>query len=158
MLRSPTLERLGKGYADLLEAIEESNIPILVQAHDRDRLPESFHREIERNYVVVQDRASGDGAVRQSNWREMPFSEAVLVNPPNRLERGEVYPFVDMAALNGDSRSAYPSEQREFKGNGSKFRDGDTLMARITPCLENGKIPAIALPPTPKLPTAQRSS
>ena len=28
--------------------------------------------------------------------------------------------------------------QREFNG-GSKFRNGDTLLARITPCLENGK-------------------
>ena len=70
----------------------------------------------------------------------MPFSDAVLVNPPARLDRGETYPFVDMAAVNADSRSAYPSDQREFRGGGSKFQIADTLMARITPCLENGKI------------------
>ena len=60
--------------------------------------------------------------------------------PAVRLERGGVYPFVDMAAVNADSRSAYPPEERPFKGSGSRFQDGDTLMARITPCLENGKI------------------
>ena len=54
VLRSPTLEPLGDEYLDLLDALEQSNIPILVQAHDWARLPESFHREIERNYVVVQ--------------------------------------------------------------------------------------------------------
>ena len=54
VLRSPTLEPLGDGYLDLLDALEQSNIPILVQAHDWARLPGSFHREIERNYVVVQ--------------------------------------------------------------------------------------------------------
>ena len=54
VLRSPTLEPLGDGYLDLLDALEQSNIPILVQAHDWARLPERFHREIERNYVVVQ--------------------------------------------------------------------------------------------------------
>ena len=54
VLRSPTLEPLAEGFFDLLEAIEKSNIPILVQAHDWARLPESFHREIEREYVVVQ--------------------------------------------------------------------------------------------------------
>ena len=54
VLRSPTLEPLGDGYLDLLDALEQSNIPILVQAHDWARLPQSFHREIERNYVVVQ--------------------------------------------------------------------------------------------------------
>ena len=73
-------------------------------------------------------------------WREMPFSEAVQINPPVRLDRGEVYPFVDMAAVNGDSRSVFSAEEREFKGGGSRFQNGDTLMARITPCLENGKI------------------
>ena len=75
-----------------------------------------------------------------SEWQEMPFSEAVLINPLVRLDRGVVYPFVDMAAVSADSRSVYPSEQREFKGGGSRFQNGDTLMARITPCLENGKI------------------
>ena len=54
VLRSPTMEPLDGGFYDLLEAIEKSSIPILVQVHDWARLPESFHREIERDYVVVQ--------------------------------------------------------------------------------------------------------
>ena len=54
-LRGPALEPLDGGYYDLLEAIEKSNIPILVQAHDWAMLPESFHREIELDYVVVQE-------------------------------------------------------------------------------------------------------
>ena len=53
-LRGPALEPLDGGFYDLLEAIEKSNIPILVQAHDWAMLPESFHREIERDYVVLQ--------------------------------------------------------------------------------------------------------
>ena len=53
VLRSPTLEPLGAGYFDLLEAIEQSNIPILIQAHDWARLPKSFHQEIEREHVVL---------------------------------------------------------------------------------------------------------
>ena len=54
-LRSPTLEPLSSGYFDLLEALERSNIPILVHAHDWARLPKSFHREIEMDHVVVQE-------------------------------------------------------------------------------------------------------
>ena len=57
VLRGPDLEPLGHGFAGLLEALEESNIPILIQAHDWARLPQSFHREIERDYVVVQEGA-----------------------------------------------------------------------------------------------------
>lgn len=70
----------------------------------------------------------------------MAFDKAVQVNPSVPLERGVVYPFVDMQAVDPGSRSVGPSEMREFKGGGSRFMNGDTLMARITPCLENGKI------------------
>ena len=54
VLRGPGLKPLAGEYLDLVEAFQQSNIPILVQAHDWARLPESFHREIERDYVVVQ--------------------------------------------------------------------------------------------------------
>ena len=55
VLRGPDLQRIPGGQLlDLTEALEESNIPILVQTHDWAGLPESFHREIEREYVVVQ--------------------------------------------------------------------------------------------------------
>ena len=46
ILRGPNLERLGAGYLDLPEAIEESSITILVQGYDWARLPESSIREI----------------------------------------------------------------------------------------------------------------
>ena len=44
---------LPGGFSSLIEGLEQSNIPILVQPHDWARLPESFHREIERDYVVL---------------------------------------------------------------------------------------------------------
>lgn len=75
-----------------------------------------------------------------SEWRTLPFDQAVEVNPPVPLTRGETYPFVDMQALNPSLRKVSPSENRQFLGNGTRFQHGDTLMARITPCLENGKI------------------
>ena len=92
----------------------------------------------EWNYVAVQETAKS--AAVPGQWRELPFSKAVQINPTIRLDRGSVYPFVDMAAVSADSRSAESAGEREFKGSGSRFQNGDTLMARITPCLENGKI------------------
>ena len=138
VVRGPDLKPLDDGFFDLLEAIEQSNIPILVQAHDWARLPENFHQEIERDYVVVQN--TGEKKTPAGEWRELPFSEAVTINPTVQLDRGTVYPYVEMAAVNSDSRIANSLEKREFKGSGSKFQTDDTLMARITPCLENGKI------------------
>ncbi|MBI4064541.1 MAG: restriction endonuclease subunit S [Elusimicrobia bacterium] len=78
--------------------------------------------------------------MKTANWKRVPFNKAVWVNPPTALVRGETYPFVDMQALNPSSREVGPSEYRTFTGGGSRFFTGDTLMARITPCLENGKI------------------
>ncbi len=55
MLRGPELKAIPSGLlAELTEALEQSNVPIIVQAHDWARLPERFHREIERRYVVLQ--------------------------------------------------------------------------------------------------------
>lgn len=73
-------------------------------------------------------------------WQYLPFNQAVLVNPQVRLERGQSYPFVDMGSINPGSRCVYAAEERVFTGGGARFRSGDTLMARITPCLENGKV------------------
>ncbi len=73
-------------------------------------------------------------------WRYLPFTEAVRVNPRVALNRGETYPFVDMQSLDPSKPTVSPSGSRVFTGGGSRFEPYDTLMARITPCLENGKI------------------
>jgi type I restriction enzyme S subunit len=69
------------------------------------------------------------------DWIIIPFTEAVLVNPPVKLTRGTTYPFVETAAVIPSARSVHESEIREFKGGGARFIPGDTLMARITQCL-----------------------
>ena len=73
-------------------------------------------------------------------WRTLPFSDAVLVNPTVSLPKGEDAPFVDMASLEPGRSTVSAPRLREYRGSGSRFVDGDTLMARITPSLENGKI------------------
>ena len=71
MLRGPDLKRIPSGQlADLTEALEQSNVPIIVQIHDWARLPESFHREIEQEYVVLVENTSGDSAGK--NWLYFP--------------------------------------------------------------------------------------
>ncbi len=53
-LRGPGLAEIGaSSLADFLEAVRESTIPFLVEARDWARLPESFHREIEREHEIL---------------------------------------------------------------------------------------------------------
>lgn len=61
-------------------------------------------------------------------------------NPKVNLEKGKTYPFVGMDVLVPGCRYVKAHEDRKFTGGGSKFQSEDTLFARITPCLENGKI------------------
>ena len=74
------------------------------------------------------------------NWEQLIYTEAVMVNPRVHLEKGKPYPFLDMASVDPSSRCAWTAEWRQFAGGGARFAVGDTLLARITPCLENGKI------------------
>ena len=54
VLRSSDLDKIPfEELERFQEAVRESNIPILIEARDWARLPESFHREILRNYVVL---------------------------------------------------------------------------------------------------------
>lgn len=69
----------------------------------------------------------------------MRFGEFVDLNPKIKLKKGSSYPFVEMKDLEPSIRSVFSNYDKEFSGSGSKFEFGDTLLARITPCLENGK-------------------
>lgn len=71
-------------------------------------------------------------------WRELPLSQAIEVNPPRQLRKGEIAPYLEMANLPTQSARALDVANREFS-SGMRFKNGDTLVARITPCLENGK-------------------
>ncbi len=68
------------------------------------------------------------------------LADWIEFNPRVQLEKDKSYPFISMDVLTPGSRYVKAGEARKFIGGGTKFRSGDTLFARITPCLENGKI------------------
>ena len=56
VLRSPELNEIPiDQLVDLEEALRDSTIPFLIEARDWARLPDSFHREITRDFVVLVD-------------------------------------------------------------------------------------------------------
>ena len=71
--------------------------------------------------------------------RYLPLCELVEISPTVRLEKGVEYPFVPMEDITPGRRYVQARQIRVASG-GAKFGHGDTLFARITPCLENGKI------------------
>lgn len=69
----------------------------------------------------------------------MKLFDLIDFNPKRPLEKGAITPFIEMADLPEGERDVSGIGSRVFNGGGSKFKNGDTLLARITPCLENGK-------------------
>ena len=71
-------------------------------------------------------------------WEWVPASRLIEFNPPEPLRKGTVAPYIEMSALPTSGSWPAPPVLRPFS-SGMRFRNGDTLLARITPCLENGK-------------------
>jgi type I restriction enzyme S subunit len=71
-------------------------------------------------------------------WDHVPTPEAVEINPLTKLSDEAEHWWVEMSDLPTNSMVIQNAIKREGR-SGSKFRNGDTLFARITPCLENGK-------------------
>lgn len=74
-----------------------------------------------------------------NEWKEYQFSDAIEICPTVILKGDDSYSFVEMKDLSVGNRYCYPSTERKLSG-GARFQNRDTLFARITPCLENGKI------------------
>ena len=80
VLRAPGLEKVPMDpLFDLWEALRESTIPFLVEVRDWARLPESFHGEIERDYVVLVK-----GAPDCANHADGSTETAATTKPPKR--------------------------------------------------------------------------
>jgi len=71
-------------------------------------------------------------------WKAVSLPEAIEVNPTRSLPKGKLAPYLDMQNMPTQGHRPNGWIYREF-GSGTKFIQGDTLLARITPCLENGK-------------------
>ena len=111
---------------------------------ERIRLLDEMARAIYREWFV-EFRFPGHGAggrvgeARTPNgWTRRAASEVLAINPAVDLPRTGARPFVPMTSLSESTLVISDVETRD-KTSGAKFQNGDTLFARITPCLENGK-------------------
>ncbi len=71
-------------------------------------------------------------------WTEMRAADFIEFNPRMSIKKGTLATKVAMDKLLPFTKKIPDTEKAPFSG-GSKFCNGDTIMARITPCLENGK-------------------
>lgn len=80
----------------------------------------------------------------KSEWTKMKLSDIADFNPRETIKKGEIAKKISMDVLRPFYRDVLYYTEECFSG-GTKFRNGDTIMARITPCLENGKTAQVSI-------------
>ena len=120
-------------YDDLIEN-NQKQIKLLEEAAQR------LYKEwfVDLRFPGHEDVTVVDGV--PEGWNRCSLTDVITFNPKVSLDKNRIKQFVPMSALSTNSMVLNSSEYTTTLSNsGSKFQNGDTLLARITPCLENGK-------------------
>ena len=80
----------------------------------------------------------------KSEWTKKKLSDIADFNPRETIKKGAIAKKIPMDVLRPFYRDI-PYYVEECFSGGVKFRNGDTIMARITPCLENGKTAQVSI-------------
>ena len=97
--------------------------------HRENATLEQMAETLFRQWFVVEAK---------EEWKEGTIADLIEFNPTRKLAKGSIVPFLEMSNLSTSTYAPTYWYNRAFS-SGSKFQNGDTLLARITPCLENGK-------------------
>jgi len=132
--RLPTQRKIAAiltAYDDLIET-NKRRIALL------EKMAEEIYREwfVRMRFPGYKNTKFVKGV--PEGWHLRRFSELVQVNPRESVHKDELAPHVGMEDLSESSMHFISKEERKGAA-GSKFRNRDTLLPRITPCLENGK-------------------
>lgn len=113
--------------------IQKKISTVLYSFDDKIELNQKINENLERQAFALFDNLLA-GAQNE----ECVVSDIAILNPKRSLAKDQSARCIDMTRL--PTSGAFPTgwETKPFNG-GMKFSNGDTLLARITPCLENGK-------------------
>jgi len=114
-----------KAIASILSSLDDK-IDLL---HRQNKTLETIAETLFRQWFI--EDVEGDR-------EEGTIADLIDFNPLRKLPKGSVAPYLEMAALSNSTFNPLDWYDRPF-ASGTKFINGDTLLARITPCLENGK-------------------
>lgn len=127
------IEELISPYDDLIE-----------NNHRRIQLLEESARLLYQEWFVHL-RFPGHEQVKIADgvpegWEPTLVPDVIDVNPRTPVEKGKEIWYVPMSSLSETSMTANTADfERRTKHTNVKFKKNDVLLARITPCLENGK-------------------
>lgn len=135
---------IGAGKFDL-DFLQKLDVPVpSVQVRSRIiAIGDTLSDKIELNQKIndnLQQQAFTlfDRFLSVEHSSKCPLSQIAIINPKRILKKGKYARYIDMAQLSTSGSFPNGWESKPYNG-GMRFSNGDTLLARITPCLENGK-------------------
>jgi len=114
-----------KAIASVLSSLDDK-IDLL---HQQNKTLEAMAETLFRQWFVEDAK---------DDWEAGCLDDIADVNPTYQLKKGLISTYLEMKNLSNTNFNPENWCQRKFT-SGMKFHNGDTLLARITPCLENGK-------------------
>jgi type I restriction enzyme, S subunit len=131
-------EKLASIIANYDNLIENNNRRIAIF----EDMAQSLYREwfVKFRFPGHENCEFKDSAIGRipEGWEVMSSSQAIDINPKTKLSKEGEKLFVPMSGLSGSSM-VIGDVQMKAGNSGAKYMNGDTLFARITPCLQNGK-------------------
>ena len=104
----------------------------------RQTAAHAFHHLFPQAFEQSDEPSVGIQGWVPKEWEVASVSDSIDINPRVTLPKGAVAKFADMKALPTNGYAISNIIDKAYSG-GAKFKNDDVLLARITPCLENGK-------------------
>ena len=121
----PKEEDEQKAIAEVLSSLDDK-IDLL---HRQNRTLEELAQTLFRQWFIEEAK---------DDWEVGTLDDIMNFNPTHSIKKGFLSPFLEMKNVQTNKSSVADWYKREFT-SGTKFKNDDTLLSRITPSLENGK-------------------
>lgn len=114
---------------------------------------EAAEAKARETVAAVQQTIENELQKAQNSHKPVILSEIAMVNPPKNTKEindEELVSFIEMASVSEDGKvtKIEKCKAKEVKSGYTCFRQGDIILAKITPCMENGKIALLSSLPT----------
>ena len=115
-------------------SLQKQIASILKSLDDKIEVNRKINENLEQQAQALFDEV----LMNEERPRDMFLKDYAFINPTRTIKKGKVARYIDMSCM--PTKGSFPSDWIDKPYNGGmKFQNGDTIMARITPCLENGK-------------------
>jgi len=140
----PVIDNALAAGSEILNALQH-RVKIRKKAHALQKqnpniqpLPAATQRLFPSEFEHCGDSTLGIQGWIPKGWQTKSVDEAININPRVPLAKGTLAKFADMKTLPTSGYGITDVIDKSYNG-GAKFQQGDVLLARITPCLQNGK-------------------